>query len=478
MNCRFFEMNLLPSASNFKQMASFSNIKPMWIIHSFALLHAIVALSCRLAGIEDELLLTLLTMTMVLLVCFRKNLNVEFTAAVIIMSNILGYLFGTVGASMLEMLISSPYAVHAVSTAVTTEILGWCVVGISKLFPKMQSGSRLTASSLKWTLLAAAGIFILRLGIVSIYSQQSLGAEKVFELTTRVLSNSVGIIVLVCLNLLYIKSLNKKYTSWSKSRKITSGVAFMLACSLLETILAGSGFPFKIQFDFIKEFALLFPVSMLTQITVYCLVFIVNYAVAAKREMHQEREKANMAQYRYMKLKGQVNPHFLFNSLNILDCLVCEEKTEQASTYIHKLAGIYRYMIKSEDEDIVSLRDEMTFVNQYVDLLRLRFPEGFEVEFNVPEKEMSRYILPCALQLLIENATKHNAVTAGNPLKITVEVINDKIRVHNNIIPKVTRVQSTGLGQKYIRQQYMDLSGKTIEIDNDGKNYSVTLPLL
>ena len=450
----------------------------MWIIHSFALLHAVVALSCRLAGIEDELLLTLLTMTMVLLVCFRKNLNVEFTAAVIIMSNILGYLFGTVGASMLEMLISSPYAVHAVSTAVTTEILGWCVVGISKLFPKMQSGSRLTASSLKWTLLAAAGIFILRLGIVSIYSQQSLGAEKVFELTTRVLSNSVGIIVLVCLNLLYIKSLSKKYTSWSKSRKITSGVAFMIACSLLETLLAGSGFPFKIQFDSIKDFALLFPVSMLTQITVYCLVFIVNYAVAAKREMHQEREKANMAQYRYMKLKGQVNPHFLFNSLNILDCLVCEDKTEQASTYIHKLAGIYRYMIKSEDEDIVSLRDEMTFVNQYVDLLRLRFPEGFEVEFNVPEKEMSRYILPCALQLLIENATKHNAVTAGNPLKITVEVIGDSLRVCNNIVPKVTRVQSTGLGQKYIRQQYMDLSGKTIEIDNDGKNYSVTLPLL
>ena len=252
----------------------------------------------------------------------------------------------------------------------------------------------------------------------------------------------------------------------------------MIACSLLETLLAGSGFPFKIQFDFMKDFALLFPVSMLTQITVYCLVFIVNYAVAAKREMHQEREKANMAQYRYMKLKGQVNPHFLFNSLNILDCLVCEEKTEQASTYIHKLAGIYRYMIKSEDEDIVPLRDEMTFVNQYVDLLRLRFPEGFEVEFNVPEKEMSRYVLPCALQLLIENVTKHNAVTADNPLKITVEVIGDSLRVCNNIVPKVTRVQSTGLGHKYIRQQYMDLSGKTIEIDNDGKNYSVTLPLL
>ena len=227
-----------------------------------------------------------------------------------------------------------------------------------------------------------------------------------------------------------------------------------------------------------KDFALLFPVSLLTQITVYCIVFIINYAVAAKREMRLEREKANMAQYRYMKLKGQVNPHFLFNSLNILDCLVCEEKTEQASTYIHKLAGIYRYMIKSEDEDIVPLREEMAFVNQYVDLLRLRFPEGFEVDINVPEKEMSRYILPCALQLLIENATKHNAVTSGRPLKISIEAVGDRLKVRNNIVPKITRVESTGLGQKYIRQQYMDLSGKTIEIENDGKNYSVTLPLL
>jgi LytS/YehU family sensor histidine kinase len=227
-----------------------------------------------------------------------------------------------------------------------------------------------------------------------------------------------------------------------------------------------------------KDFALLFPVSMLTQITVYCIVFIINYAVAAKREMRLEREKANMAQYRYMKLKGQVNPHFLFNSLNILDCLVCEEKNEQASTYIHKLAGIYRYMIKSEDEDIVPLRDEMAFVSQYIDLLKLRFPEGFEVDINVPEKEMSRHILPCALQLLIENATKHNAVTADRPLKISIEVVDDRLRVRNNIVPKITRVESTGLGHKYIHQQYMDLSGKTIEIENDDKNYSVTLPLL
>lgn len=461
-------------------MSVFSKIKPVWIIHSFALLHAVVAFSCRLAGIEDELLLTLLTMAMALLVCFRKNLSIEFTASVIIIVNIIGYLLGTIGAELLNKIISHPYAVHALSTAITTEILGWCVVGTSKLFPnqKSSSGSGLSSSSLKWILLAAGGIFILRLAIIFLHSQEPLGSEKVYLLTSKVLSNSVGIVVLICLNILYIRNLRKRYKNSLRWKKVLSISGFMIGCALLETIIAGSGLPFRINDGFFNDFPLLFLISLLAQITVYCLIYIVNYAVSAKTEMNIEREKAHTAQYRYIKLKRQVNPHFLFNSLNILDCLVCEEKNEQASTYIHKLAGIYRYMIKSEDEEVVPLRDELMFVEQYVDLLKLRFPEGFEVEVDVPEAAMYRYVLPCSIQLLIENATKHNAVTAEKPLKIRIEVRDDVVRVSNNMIPKVTRIESTGLGQKYIRQQYMDLSGKTIEIENDAETYRVTLPLL
>lgn len=461
-------------------MSVFSKIKPVWIIHSFALLHAVVALGCRLAGIEDELLLTLLTMAMALLVCFRKNLSIEFTASVIIIVNIIGYLLGTIGAELLNKIISHPYAVHALSTAITTEILGWCVVGTSKLFPnqKSSSDSGLSSSSLKWILLAAGGIFILRLAIIFLHSQEPLGSEKVYLLTSKVLSNSVGIVVLICLNILYIRNLRKRYKNSLRWKKVLSISGFMIGCALLETIIAGSGLPFRINDGFFNDFPLLFLISLLAQITVYCLIYIVNYAVSAKTEMNIEREKAHTAQYRYIKLKRQVNPHFLFNSLNILDCLVCEEKNGQASTYIHKLAGIYRYMIKSEDEEVVPLRDELMFVEQYVDLLKLRFPEGFEVEMDVPEAAMSRYVLPCSIQLLIENATKHNAVTAEKPLKIRIEVRDDVVRVSNNMIPKVTRIESTGLGQKYIRQQYMDLSGKTIEIENDAETYRVTLPLL
>jgi LytS/YehU family sensor histidine kinase len=179
-----------------------------------------------------------------------------------------------------------------------------------------------------------------------------------------------------------------------------------------------------------------------------------------------------------MKLKGQVNPHFLFNSLNILDCLVCEEKTEQASTYIHKLAGIYRYMIKSEDEELVMLSDELVFIGLYTDLLKVRFTEGLDVTMDISEDCRNRYILPCSLQLLIENATKHNSISRDNPLKIRIIAKGDSVHVINNIMPKVTQSPSTGLGHKYISRQYLDLCGKSIEIDIKDENYCVTLPLL
>ena len=159
-------------------------------------------------------------------------------------------------------------------------------------------------------------------------------------------------------------------------------------------------------------------------------------------------------------------------------CLICEEKTDRASAYTHKLAGIYRYMLKSEEEMIVSLREELVFVGLYVDLVKERFPAGFEVETDVPEQLMSRHILPCSIQLLIENATKHNAVCEDNPLIIRIEAIGDNIRVSNNVIPKVTKSPSTGLGQKYIRQMYLDLTGKQIEITDTEQKYSVTLPLI
>ena len=184
------------------------------------------------------------------------------------------------------------------------------------------------------------------------------------------------------------------------------------------------------------------------------------------------------AQFRYMKLKQQVNPHFLFNSLNILDCLVCEQRTEQASAYIHKLAGIYRYMLQNEEETLVRLREEMAFVGMYVDLLQVRFPEGFRVETDIPDEAMNRHVLPCSVQLLIENAIKHNSVGADRPLVIRIVAGAGAVTVSNNLQLKVSGTTSTRVGLNYIRQQYLDLSGIPIGIRRTDTEYCVTLPLL
>ena len=109
-------------------MGIIRKLSTTWIIHIFAILHAVVALSCRLAGIEDELLLTMLTMTMALIVCTKSGLNVDLTAAAIIVMNIFGYFIGNLGADILQTFISQPYAIHALSTLATTEILGWSIV--------------------------------------------------------------------------------------------------------------------------------------------------------------------------------------------------------------------------------------------------------------------------------------------------------------------------------------------------------------
>ena len=442
-----------------------------WIIHIFAILHAVVALGCRAAGVDDQILLTVLTMAMALIICLKMGLRVEFTASGVIVVNIFGFMIGTLGADVLQSMISSEYAVHCLSTAITTEILGWCIIGITRIIGTKEEKTESLRSSpyLKWILLIAAGIFAIRLVMILFMSTPEFEQESIFEVVRKVTGNTFAMIILVCVNILFIRTIDGRDNPSSKLNTVLLYVIFMALATLLVTFLTESGG---------VSYMPLFTISFIVQIAVYCIVYMINSAITARIEMQAEREKANMAQYRYLKLKRQVNPHFLFNSLNILDCLICEEQTEKASTYTHKLAGIYRYMIKSEEEEVVSLREELTFAQLYIDLLKVRFPEGFDVIIDVPEDKMARFVPPCSIQLLIENATKHNAVNPDNPLIINVKVKGEQVMVSNNIVPKVTKSQSTGLGQKYIRQLYMDMSGKSIDIRHTEQEYCVTLPLL
>ena len=227
----------------------------------------------------------------------------------------------------------------------------------------------------------------------------------------------------------------------------------------------------------VRKFSQFFFVSLAFFLIFYSIVYMVDYAFAARAAMYAEKKKAVYARFQYEKLKQQVNPHFLFNSLNILDCLVAEGKNERASIFIHKLAGIYRYLLAS-DAKTVPLKNEMNFVGMYVDLMKERFADGFEVTVDIPETVENRHVIPCSVQMLIENAIKHNVVGGKEPLRITVSAGKDTLTVENRLRPKIHEETSTRIGLNNMKRQYHDLSGKEVTVSDDGGSFKVTIPLL
>ena len=370
------------------------------IIHLFALLHAGLAFGCRALGLTDEIVLTLLTMLLVVIICLRRGMSAKFMAISLILVNIIGFGIAKGISSLLGLLTSEPLVINPISTFITTEIVGWGIYMIAGRLSRDGKFQVTDSSGVRWLLLAFVIVIAVRLTILLILSG---GIDR-------------------------------------------------------ENIVA------SIIVDYVFSLG--------------ALIFLAENAMRINARALDDREKARLAQYRYMNLSQQVNPHFLFNSLNILDCLVCEQKTGQASTYIHKLAAIYRYLLRNEEERLVKLRDEMDFVDQYVDLLKVRFPEGLDIQIDIPADRLNRRVVPCSVQLLIENATKHNAVSADKPLQIMVRCEDDCVVVSNTLNPKISSGPSTGLGLKYLREQYQDVAGKTPVVRMGENEYTVVIPLI
>lgn len=455
-------------------------LKANAIIHIFAATHVAATLSCRLSGIDDSLLLTLLTMAMTILVCYKRGLSVEVTAAAVVVVNIAGYLLGIGGAQLISIISASKPLMHAISTFATTEILGWGIILFTKIFHLGDKRIRPDwTPRVKWLLLATAVIFLLRLGYTEIFNSRYFSAESTYRVIRMLLTNSVVLLLMLCCNIIYIRYMRKTRGHASLMSRTLIFLIFVLSISLTATVMAGYNLPFRINNTFTSnEFILLFTVTFLVQLGMYSIIYMLDYATATRKSMFREQEKARLAEFQYLKLKQQVNPHFLFNTLNILDCLVCEGKTEQASTYIHKLAGIYRYMLQNEDNRLVKLEDEMIFVNMYSDLLKVRFQEGFRIVTAIRDEDKNRNVVPCSIQMLVENAIKHNIVSPSEILAIEIISNGDSISVTNTVNPKNTAEPSTKVGLKYIRQQYKDLSGRAVLVEVTDKKYIVALPLL
>jgi sensor histidine kinase YesM len=201
------------------------------------------------------------------------------------------------------------------------------------------------------------------------------------------------------------------------------------------------------------------------------------YSRKQEKALNLEIGKKNRARYQYQQLKNQLNPHFLFNSLNVLDYLIYTDQ-QRASDFVRKLSSVYRYLLRKEDLPVVTIREEVDFVNLYVDLLRERFSDGLSIEIRI-DKEFEDYcIVPGGLQMLVENAIKHNIISVETPLKIEVFIENNMISVRNNIQLRLTTIDSSGVGLRNIKGQYMFLFRKNIEVISAGNYFEVQLPLI
>lgn len=176
-------------------------------------------------------------------------------------------------------------------------------------------------------------------------------------------------------------------------------------------------------------------------------------------------------------LKNQVDPHFMFNSLNTLSHLVATDQTV-AQEFIEKLADVYRYILQSKEKDLVQLVEEIQFLNNYFDLLRLRFGNAIRLEIR-GEEQNRQFLPPISLQLLLENAVKHNGFNEQLPLLIRVACQDDHILFVNNKRKKSGRPgDSTGIGLKNLENRFQLLVQKPIEVQEAPDEFSVKLPLV
>lgn len=197
-----------------------------------------------------------------------------------------------------------------------------------------------------------------------------------------------------------------------------------------------------------------------------------------QKQVEAEELRRINTQAQLQAIRNQVNPHFLFNNLNVLSTLVLK-KNQDANTFIEAFSSVYRYILKNRDAETVMLQTELTFIEPYIYLLKTRFGNALHIDLNIPAQYAEQHIVPAALQLLIENAIKHNITSIARPLTVTFFVLDDQyLVVQNNLQEKVEKPASTEFGLYNISQQYKLLSGKEIRIEKSDALFSVAIPLL
>lgn len=294
---------------------------------------------------------------------------------------------------------------------------------------------------------------------------------------------SVAICVTQWLGNSYIYGLLDKKYSWQDhllKRAIFGSLAIIVYSALAYLVV--QVIMFKLVYGALPENPI-FWVLRTSYIAIFisfivCMIFVAvgffqNWKLSL---LETERFKAEMLMYKYEALQNQINPHFLFNSFNVLSDLVFEDQ-RKAVDFISQLSQLFRYVLDSRDKELVPVKEELEFIRAYNYLLQTRFEDKLSIlmEFEAQENEM---IVPMTLQLLLENCVKHNEISASQPLSIRIARKEDYIKVENSLQLKAMGAESRKTGLSNISQQYKYFTDKGIFIRETESSYAVEVPLI
>jgi sensor histidine kinase YesM len=289
---------------------------------------------------------------------------------------------------------------------------------------------------------------------------------------------------LTLLNAYYFNFLNTK-VNWQKYQKYRIVIGFIgsvfltIVCIFFIRLFIGTVIEGYTVSEFIKTERLINYVLALILTLIFSLIFhaIYFYKELQKNKVKEQQVIAGTASAKFDALKNQLDPHFLFNSLNVLTSLI-EENPESATQFTTALSKVYRYVLEQKNKDLVTVDEELDFARTYMQLLKMRFEDSiiFEIPDNASNPESK--VVPLSLQLLLENAVKHNMVTSTKPLHIKIYENNSQLVVENNVQAKQIIKRGSGVGLSNIKQRYALLTKKEVFINEQSGIFKVSIPML
>jgi hypothetical protein len=205
--------------------------------------------------------------------------------------------------------------------------------------------------------------------------------------------------------------------------------------------------------------------------------FMANWKQASRKEVTEQKIIAGTASAKFESLKNQIDPHFLFNSLNVLSSLI-EENPDNAQRFTTSLSKIYRYVLEQKDKELVSVEEELAFAKTYMNLLKMRFENSLFYEIPTTSINPEAKVVPLSLQLLLENTVKHNVVSEQRPLHIRITIEGDYLAIQNDYQKKEVLQDRQGVGLQNIINRYGIITNRKVLIEQNEKTFTVKIPIL